>query len=155
MIPPTSTPAEFVPFAQDAPQPLSYPLVERCERRPVAVLEVFHPAPKCVVEFFDDVLHRVGARPFGFGPECFFQFVQTLLAGPAVASLEVIAQKIEASRLTGVDDAGLGRVQGQPCRFHPLSQACACSCCGPRCLPRFAGFPSSTLCLSGYTICLL
>src|SRR5947207_4201071 len=68
MVPPTSTPAEFVPFAQDAPQPLSYPLVERCERRPVAVLEVFHPAPECVVEFFDDVLHRVGARPFGFWP---------------------------------------------------------------------------------------
>src|SRR5207249_7866714 len=105
MIPPTSTPAEFVPFAQDAPQPLAYPLVERCERRPVAVLEVFHPAAQTAVGVVNDVLHRVGARRFGFGPERFFEFVQTLLAGPAVASLEVIAQKIEAPRLTGVDDA--------------------------------------------------
>src|SRR5438094_9724406 len=50
-----------------------------------------------------------------FGPECVLQFVQALLAGPAVAALKVVSQKIEASRLAGVDDACLGRMQGQSC----------------------------------------
>src|SRR2546425_7385723 len=115
MIPPTSTSVEFVSFAQDAPQPLAYPLVERFERRPMAVLEIFHPAPQAAVDVVDDVLHRVGALPVGLGSECVLQSVQALLAGPSVAALEVIAQKVEASRLSGIDDAGLGRVQAQPC----------------------------------------
>src|SRR5687768_597205 len=108
MIPPASTSAEFVPFAQDAPQPLAYPLVERFVRRPVAVLEIFHPAPQTAVDVVDDVLHRVGALAFRLSPECILQFVQALLARPAIAALKVVAQKIEASRLTGVEDACLG-----------------------------------------------
>src|SRR6266568_9169923 len=101
--------AEFMSFAQDAPQPLSYPLVEWFEGRPVAVLEVFHPAPECAVEVFDDVLHRVGTRPFGLFPERALHLVQALRPRPAVASLEVIAQEVETSPLCGLDDARLGR----------------------------------------------
>src|SRR5439155_23355746 len=126
MIPPASTSVEFVSLAQDAAQPLAYPLVERFVRRPVAVLEILHPAPQAAVDVFDDVLHRVGALAFGLSPECVLQFIQAFLAWPAVASLEVVAQKIEASRLTGVDSAGLGRMQGQPCLFHPFSYRRQC-----------------------------
>src|SRR2546427_7415158 len=97
MIPPPSTTATLVSFAQDAPQPLAYPLVQRLERRPVAVLEVSHPAPQAAVDFVDDVLHRTGARALGLGPECVLQLVQALLARPSVASLEVVAPRPASS----------------------------------------------------------
>src|SRR5688572_8259834 len=121
MVPPSCTSAKFVPFAQDAPQPLAYPLVQRFERRPVAMLEVFHPAPQATVYVVDDVLHRVRALAGGLDPEGVLQSVQALLARPAVAAFEVVAQKIKTSRLTGIDDAGLGRMQAQPCLLHPLA----------------------------------
>src|SRR2546427_4801188 len=139
MIPPPSTTATLVSFAQDAPQPLAYPLVQRLERRPVAVLEVSHPAPQAAVDFVDDVLHRTGARALGLGPECVLQLVQALLARPSVASLEVVAQKVEASWLTGIDDAGLGARPFLRLDFPPEGCPTVCVPCCPVSVSRPVG----------------
>jgi len=59
-----------------------------------------------------------------FIPNRRFQFGYTLSSRPAVATLKVIAQKVEATTLCGVDDAGLFRMQPQSGNRRPALHFC-------------------------------
>src|SRR5712691_2480856 len=55
-----------------------------------------------------------------FAPNRRFQLGHTLSSRPAVATLKVIAQKVKATSLRGIDDAGLFRMQAQASLRRPL-----------------------------------
>jgi hypothetical protein len=69
MIP--ASPATFPPsaLAEDAAQPHSHPLIERRERRVVAVLEVCKPAPQGSVHGEDDRLQALPVATTGLRSE--------------------------------------------------------------------------------------
>src|ERR1700758_750695 len=119
---PTAGSLDSVPRAEDAAESAPDPAVQTSERGRVAVLEVLKPAPQDPVHFPDDLVQAPGPQAPGLGPDRLFEFVQALLTRPSVAALEVVAQKIKAALLCGVDNARLGRMQDQPCLFRPLAQ---------------------------------
>ena len=90
MIVPAGTPFTLVPFAQDASQSLPYPLVQRFKRCPVAVFEISKPAGERAIDVLDDLPHPARPKPWGLAADGFFELLQALLAGPAIASLKVI-----------------------------------------------------------------
>ena len=112
MISSPCTPFALVPLALDGSQPSSNPFVQLREDVADAVFEISHPSPGSPVDLLNDLFHRAGTGSPGFGPEAVFEFVQTLLTRPSIASLEVVAQKIKTSPLTRIDATVLG------CRFQ-------------------------------------
>src|SRR4051794_5720681 len=100
-----------VPSAQDAPQALPYPAIHRLEHGVLAVLEVFKPASCAAIDFPDNIFEASGSAAMSFLAYGLFELIQALLAGPTVASLEVIPQKVEPAFLAGIDDARFGRMQ--------------------------------------------
>ena len=97
--------------AQQLSQPLTDPTVQGSKHGVLAVLEVFEPAHRTSVYFPDDVpqvSRSAAAGLFAYGCS---EFIQALLARPAVATFEVVAQKVEPAFLAGVDNARLGRMQ--------------------------------------------
>src|SRR5512143_1191753 len=111
MIGPAGAPFALAPFAQDAAQPSANPRVQFREDVGDTVLEVPYPAAQGSIDFPHKVGDRTGPVPLRLDADRFLELVQALLARPTVASLEVVAQKVEAAPLAGVDDARFGRVQ--------------------------------------------
>ena len=112
---------------KDAAQAHSYPSVERAKGGVVAVFEVFKPAPQVRVNVRDDRVEALAVGPFRFGANRVFELREALLAGPVHASLEVVAEEVEAAR-GGVDDAGLLRVECQAGLAGPLWRSASAWC---------------------------
>ena len=106
------TPFPMTSFAQDATQPAADKAIFHAECRPVAVLEVFKPAPQRAVHVGDDLGHAMPRGPLGLRPDRVPEFLAALASRPAFASLEVVAEKVKAS-FAFVDQPRLGRVQRQ------------------------------------------
>src|SRR4051812_40352568 len=87
----------YMPSPQDSAQTLPYPTVEWLEDGVLAVLEVFKPAGRAAIEFPDDVSHASGSAALGLFSYGCFELFQALLARPAIASFEVVAQKVETA----------------------------------------------------------
>src|SRR5664279_660862 len=121
MISATGTPFSLVPLALNGAQPSADPAVQRREDVADAVFEVFPPPAHGPVDLPHDVLHRAGSVSPGLVANGLFVLVQTLRSRPSVASLEVVAQKVEAPLLARLHDARLGRVQDQSRLRHPLT----------------------------------
>ena len=119
--------------AQQASQPAAYPSVEGAERRAVAVLEVGEPAPQHRVEAVDDRPQALPRGPSGLGSNAVLELRQALVARPAPAALEAIAQEVEALRprvdqIASCPDAASGRLAPStprpPPRLGPLALHC-------------------------------
>src|SRR6266704_671322 len=111
-----------MPPAQDAPQALPYPTIHRFEHGVLAVLEVFKPASRALIDFPDDSSQASGSAALGLIAYGLFEFIQALRAGPTVVSLEVVPQKVEPAFLAGIDDARFGRMQRQYRCVRPVAQ---------------------------------
>ena len=116
-----------VPLAKDAAKPHPYPGVEPGERGCVAVLEIFKPASQRPVDIQDDCVEAMAVRAPGFGANRVSEFPQALRSRPTIAELEVVAEEVKAATLSGVDDAGLVRVERQAGGFRPPVDVFQCS----------------------------
>ena len=115
-------------FSQNAPQPSSYPAIERLESRAIAVFVVFEPTPCDKVDFGYDLLEAVSVVTRGTFPDCVFELGQALisrtmdessLSGPH----ESVAEEIESgSLLSHVHNARLLWVQRQSSLARPSLQ---------------------------------
>ena len=101
----TSSQANTVP--EDTAQPHPNPLVQWRERELMAVFKVFKPAHQGAVDVRDGFLQAFAVGTSGFGPDGVLELLEALLARPTIASLEVVAQEVEAAPLGRVHDAGL------------------------------------------------
>src|SRR5215469_9806764 len=79
-----------LPFPEDAPQPPPYPAVHRRERRLVAVLEVFKPAPKRRIQRRDDRPKALAGRALRLAADRRFELLQALGSREALAPIEPI-----------------------------------------------------------------
>src|SRR6185436_18857915 len=102
-----STAFALQPMTQDGAQAHSYPFIQRRKCSLMTVLEVSEPARQRLVHHGDDYSQAAPMSSSRFAPNRRFQFGHTLSARPAVATFKVITQKVEATTLRGVHDAGL------------------------------------------------
>src|SRR2546426_12684768 len=127
--PPRSTLFPYTTLFRSTSQPLPQPLVEPDEGEGVTVLEIFKPAHQGPVDVRDDGLKALPVSASGFGSDGVFEHLLALPARPVIASLEMVAQKIEAARLRGVHNPCLGRMQFETGlrrpRLHPLKRGSA------------------------------
>src|SRR5882672_1293209 len=100
-------------FAQEASQPPADPAVHQSECRAMAVLEVLEPSSQGAVHVRDDHGKALSRGSFGLGADRILELRQALLARPATARLEVIAEEVKAVFLR-VHQPRLGRMQRQP-----------------------------------------
>ena len=119
MVAPTSAPAAMVAFAQNAAQTHPEPSVERNKGTTRAMLKVDQPAPQRPIDVLDDDRHRFPLVASGFGPQRVLEFLHTLRTRPMIAPLEVIAEKVNAAALRGIDHPGLVRVEREPRGLRP------------------------------------
>ena len=120
MVAPSTSTATLLTLAEDAPQAHPYPLVEARERGLVAVLEVLEPSDGSSVDALDDVGQAVAVGSSGLAANRVLELHQAALAGPFHASLEVIPEEVESSRLGGVHETRLVRMQRQARRRSPF-----------------------------------
>src|SRR5262249_23494728 len=106
------TPFPMTSFAQDASQSATDEAIFHAECRAVAVLEVFKPAPQRPVHVLDNLGHAVSGGPLGLRTDRVSELLAALAARPALAGLEVVAEKVKAI-VAFVDQPRLGRVQRQ------------------------------------------
>ena len=111
MIAPAFPSTPPLPSTQDTAQAHPHPFIEPRERGPVAVFEITKPALCTAIDVSDDGLQTLPIRAFGFDPYRIFELLETLLAGPFVATFEVISQKVKATPLGSIHDARLCRMQ--------------------------------------------
>jgi hypothetical protein len=109
---PFGTPFPMGLTAQYASQPASDESIFRAECLVVAMFEVLKPAPQRPVHVSDGLGHAASRGSLGLRPDCISEFLKAFAARPALASLEVIAEKIKAV-LAFIDQPRLGRVQRQ------------------------------------------
>ena len=64
-----------------------------------------------MVDFLDDGFQAAGSSAAGLLADGFLEFIDALLARPAVAPLEVIPQKVKSPFLARIDNARFGRMQ--------------------------------------------
>jgi hypothetical protein len=76
------------------------------------MFEVLKPAPQRPVHVSDSRGHAASRGSLGLRPDCISEFLEALAARPALASLEVIAEKIKAVHAF-IDQPRLGRMQRQ------------------------------------------
>src|SRR5262249_48570784 len=89
-------PVPSAPTAQQASQPTAYPAVEITEDTAMAVLVVAEPAAQNRIEVIDD-RPQAGARgATGLCAKRILQLPLALVARPATAALEAVAQELEA-----------------------------------------------------------
>ena len=101
-------------FPQDAAQATPDPSVE-CRKRPLmAVFEVLKPSLKRAIHVHRNSGQTCAVTAPGLGTNGVFELPQTLLAGPACASLEMVSEKVKSlTRKGGIYHAGLLRMQDQ------------------------------------------
>ena len=107
MIPTSAMATSAHASSENTAQSHSYPSVKAGERGPVAVFEVFKPASRGSVDVSDDRFQAIAVATLRFGPYRIFEFPAALLAWPAIASLEVITEKVKSATLCGIYDVGL------------------------------------------------
>ena len=99
-VPPLGHAPTFAPFAEDRPQPLADPPVQRGEHERPAVLEVREPAPKDAIDVGDDAAQGFARVAPRLRPQGCSQLLEALRASPVAdavpGALEVIAQEVEA-----------------------------------------------------------
>ena len=88
--------------------------------RAMAVFEVLKPAPQRAVDVFDDHLQALAVGASRLGPNRVLELLQALLPRPLHASLEVIAQKVKASRLVASTIRVLVGCSVRPACSRPL-----------------------------------
>src|SRR5262249_46272558 len=101
------TPFPMASLAQDASQPAAHKAVFPAECRTVAVLEVFKPAPQRPVHVGDDLGHAVPRGPLGLRPDRVSELLAALVPRPALASLEVVAEKVTCFQADGTGEIGI------------------------------------------------
>src|SRR3954469_12068152 len=111
MVSTAGTPGQFMSFTHHGAQSLAYPLVLLWKNVGDAMLEVAKPPFDGDIHSSDDLRHRPGVQSSGLLADGLSELVQTLLAWPAIAPLEVVAQKVEPASLTGVHDARFDGMQ--------------------------------------------
>src|SRR5260370_7050713 len=124
MVSTASTAFALAPLTQDSTQAHSYPLIQRWKGSFMTVFEVSEPARQRLVHRLNDYSHAVPMSASRFIPNRRFQFGHTLSSRPAIATLKVIAQKVKATTLRGVHDAGLFRMQLQTSSSRPRLPFC-------------------------------
>jgi hypothetical protein len=97
--------------AQYASQPASDESIFHAECLVVAMFEVLKPAPQRPVHVRDDLGHAVSGGSLGLRPDRISEFLKAFATQPALASLEVVAEKVKTV-LTFFDQPRLGRVEG-------------------------------------------
>src|SRR5881628_2265061 len=90
----------------------------------MTVFEVPEPARQRLVHRLNDYSQAVPMSASRFTPNRRFQFGHTLSSRPAIATLKVIAQKVKATALRGLHDAGLFRMQPQTSSSRPRLHFC-------------------------------
>ena len=113
------TPFPMTSFTQDTAQPASNETIFHTECRTVAVLEVLKPAPQRPVHIGDDAGHALSRGLLGLRPDRVSELLAALVARPASAGFEVIAEEVKAT-LALVNQPGLGRMQRQAGCCRPL-----------------------------------
>src|SRR5688572_33173288 len=108
-------------LAQDAAQAHAHPTIDARKDVPMAVLEVFEPAPQRGVDALDDLRHASSLRPASFLANRLPELVQALLARPFHAPFKVVAQKVEPAFRSRIHDPRLGRMNRQPVLLRPLA----------------------------------
>ena len=106
--------------SQDATEPSSDVTIDRSERISFAVFVVFKPASQGSVEVLADRRHAPPLAPPGLRPDRVLEAVHALLARPFHASLEVVAQEVEAPWPARFHDPRFLRMQGEPFFGHPF-----------------------------------
>src|SRR5437870_1998438 len=124
MVSTASTAFALAPLTQDSTQAHSYPLIQRWKGSFMTVFEVPEPARQRLVHRLNDDSQAVPMSASRFTPNRRFQFGHTLSSRPAIATLKVIAQKVKATALRGLHDAGLFRMQPQTSSSRPLLHFC-------------------------------
>ena len=109
---PSGTPFPMSLTAQYASQPASNESIFHAECLVVAMFEVLKPAPQRPVHVSDGLGHATSRGSLGLRPNRISEFLKAFAARQALASLEVIAEKIKAV-LAFIDQPRLGRVQRQ------------------------------------------
>jgi len=94
MIAPTAPSLPAPALAEEAAKPHPNPAVQVGERGPVAVFEIFEPAPECGGEADDDRLQALPRSPFRLGSDRVLEFLHALGSRVASPPLEPIAQKV-------------------------------------------------------------
>src|SRR5258705_12881400 len=112
--------SKLQPFAQQAAQTHSQPLVQRCIRRVVALFEVTMAATYDRVQARDDYLQALPVIALGVPADFVLQLFQALTPWPALATLEVIPEKVKAAMFSGIDNPRLSPVQRQAGLRRPL-----------------------------------
>src|ERR1017187_5064175 len=118
---PPSVAGSLLPFAQHRPPASPQPSVRTIQARRVALPEVAVPAAQDGIGLGHHLAQAPPVGTPGQRAQLLLQFLKALLARPFLASAKVPAQEVEAfgGRL---DDARLGRMEGQPCFLAPLTQ---------------------------------
>lgn len=84
------------------------------------MLEVFKPATPHLIDLLDDLLQALAIRAPGLVTDRILVLLQTLLAWPMTASLEVVPKEVESTRLGGVYDPRLVAMELQTGCRRPL-----------------------------------
>src|SRR5947207_11378641 len=111
----------FLPFAQQRPQASPQPAVRAAQARTMAFPEVAVPAPQDGIGLRNDLAQASSVGAPRQRSHFLLQFLKAFLPRPLLPSAKVQAQKVGAFTHR-VDDARLGRVQGQPCPRRPFAQ---------------------------------
>ena len=107
-------------LAQYGAKSHSYPSVHPGKYGAMAMLEIVEPSPQDGIQLRDDLAQTVAVVAPSVLPYPVPEFAQALLAGPFLATLKVIPQKVESTCLAGIDYLGLLWVQLQTHRQYPF-----------------------------------
>jgi len=105
-----SAPLASLALPQDATQAHSYPTIQGGKDPRPAVLEIFKPAPRGLIDIRHYGAQALPLAASGFAPQGVLELFQTLLPRLFPALFKVISKKVKASRLRNIHDAGLLRM---------------------------------------------
>ena len=109
------------PLSQDTAQSAPDVAIHGFKRFGFAVFEVFKPSSQRSIQILADPRHAASLAAPGLPSNRVFEPVHALLARPFHALLEVIAEKVKSDFQTGIHDARLCRMRGQPILLRPLA----------------------------------
>src|SRR5579862_496254 len=121
MILATPAPATSTPASKNAAQAHANPGIQTDKRRSVAMLKIAKPTLHGPIDVRDNDRQATSAISCSLATNRGPELLLTLSARPTRAALEVITQKIKASRLRRIHDSSLFRVQFESGFHRPLS----------------------------------
>ena len=110
----TTDPLALGSLANNRAQATANPAVYGRKGPPITVLEIAKPTSECGVDVIDDGSQTIAMVALGLGAEGILELLQTLLAGPTCATLEVVAEEVKSQTTNcGVDQTRLFRMKAQ------------------------------------------